>query len=111
MKTSLGEIKDKRSFSTNKPRLRTIVLKAIPVLKEAGVTRSSLFGSYVRGEEREDSDVDFLVELPSEKSLFDLVDLKLKLEDALHKKVDLVEYAMVKPRIRDRIFNEQIQIL
>lgn len=95
MKTSLDEIKK----------------KAIPILKEAGVTRSSIFGSFVRGEEREDSDIDFLVELPSDKSLFDFVDLKQKLEDVLHKKVDLVEYIMVKPRIKDRILNEQVQIL
>lgn len=95
MKTSLDEIKK----------------KAIPVLKEAGVTRSSLFGSYVRGEQRENSDIDILIEFPREKSIFDLVDLKLKLEDVLHKKVDLVEYVMVKPKIKDNIFNEQIQIL
>lgn len=95
MKTNLDEIKS----------------KAVPLLKEAGVTRSSIFGSYVRGEEREDSDVDILIEFPPEKSLFDFVGLKLKLEDVLHKKVDLVEYAMVKSRIKDQIFSEQVQIL
>ncbi len=85
--------------------------KAIPILKEAGVTRSSLFGSYVRGEEREGSDIDILVELPEEKSLFDFVELQLKLEDVLNKKVDLGEYKTLKPRIRDRVLSEQIQIL
>lgn len=38
--------------------------KALPILKEAGVTRSSLFGSYVRGEQTNDSDIDILVEEP-----------------------------------------------
>lgn len=95
MKTSLDEIKK----------------KAIPILKKAGVTRSSIFGSYVRGEEKEGSDIDFLVELPSDKSLFDFVDLKQKLEDALDKKVDLVEYIMIKSRIKDSILKEQIPIL
>lgn len=91
--------------------INQIKSKVLPVLKEEGVTHASLFGSYVRGEERQDSDIDFLVELPAHKSLFDLVDLKLKLEDVLQKKVDIVEYVMVKPRIKDRILNEQVQIL
>jgi hypothetical protein len=85
--------------------------KVVPILKEAGVTKSSIFGSYVRGEQRDDSDVDILIDLPNSKSLFDFVDLKLKLEDVLQKKVDLVEYDVIKPRIRDQILNEQIQIL
>lgn len=95
MKTNLDEIKK----------------KALPILKEAGVTRSSIFGSYAREEETKDSDIDFLVELPSGKSLLDFVELKLDLEDVLQKKVDLVEYDMVKPRIKDGILGEQIQIL
>ncbi len=85
--------------------------KAIPILKEAGVTRSSIFGSYVRGEERENSDIDMLVDFPKEKSLFDFVELQLKLEDVLNKKVDLGEYKTLKPRIKDRVLSEQIQIL
>lgn len=85
--------------------------KAVPILRDAGVTRSAIFGSYVHGEQQEDSDIDILIELPNEKSLFDLVDLKLRLEDALQRKVDLVEYQMIKPRIKDIILGEQVQIL
>jgi len=94
-----------------KANLDKIKNKAIPILKAAGVTRSSLFGSYVRGEERTDSDIDILVNFPNTKSLFDFVDLKLQLEDVLHKKVDLVEYKMIKPLIRDQILSEQVAIL
>lgn len=85
--------------------------KAVPILREAGVTRSAIFGSYVRGEQTEDSDIDFLVDFPKGKSLFDFVELQLKLEEALHKKVDLGEYITLKPRIRDRVLSEQVQIL
>ncbi len=85
--------------------------KAVPILKKAGVTRSSLFGSYVRGEEKEGSDIDMLVDFPKGKSLFDFIGLQLKLEDTLNKKVDLGEYETLKPRIRDRVLSEQIQIL
>ena len=66
--------------------LKNVTRKVLPVLKEAGVTRSSLFGSYVRGENRADSDVDILVELPKGNSLLDLVRLEKKLEKALGKK-------------------------
>lgn len=88
-----------------------IKTKALPVLKEAGVTRSSIFGSYVRGEHREDSDIDMLVEPPKDMSLFDFVDLQLRLEKALERKVDLGEYATIKPRLRKTILESAIQIL
>lgn len=85
--------------------------KALPILKEAGVTRSALFGSYVRGEEHGESDIDILIDLPREKSLFEFIDLKLKLENALKKKVDLVEYVAIKPGLKQYILPSQIQIL
>lgn len=91
--------------------LDDIKQKVVPILKDAGVVRSSIFGSYVRGDQREDSDIDMLVDFPKDKSLFDFVGLQLELEDALHKKVDLVTYKGLKPRLRERILHEQIQIL
>ena len=83
--------------------LTEIKNKAIPILKDAGVTRSSVFGSYVRGEQNETSDIDILIDFPKGKSFFAFVDVKLKLEDALGKKVDLVEYDCIKPRLRESI--------
>ena len=94
-----------------KANLDRIKNKAVPILKEAGVTHSALFGSYVRGEEREDSDVDMLVEFPKGKSLLDLVDLEMKLEKVLGKKVDLLTFKSVSPYLKDYIQKEQIQIL
>jgi len=64
--------------------------KIIPILKKYGVSRASLFGSVVRGDTHKNSDVDILVEVPKEKSLFDMMDIQFELEDALKKKVDLV---------------------
>ena len=94
-----------------KTNIEDIKKKAIPVLKEAGVLRSSLFGSYVRGEAREDSDLDILVELPGGMSLFDFIGLQHKLEDTLTRKVDLGEYSTIKPRLRNSILSEADQIL
>lgn len=85
--------------------------KAIPVLKEAGVTRSSLFGSVARGEAREDSDIDILVEVPSGTGLFAFVGLQHKLEDVLGKKVDLVTYKSIHPLLKESILKSQIPIL
>lgn len=92
-------------------KLDTIKNKALPLLKKAGVIRSSLFGSYVRGEENEDSDIDILIEFPKGKSLLDLVDLEMKLEEVLGKKVDLITYKSVSPYLKEYIDRDQIQIL
>ena len=94
-----------------KANLDQIKNKAVPILKEAGVTHSALFGSYVRGENKANSDIDILVDLPKEKGLFDFIELRLKLEDALDKKVDLVEYSTIKPRLKNNILNDQVRIL
>lgn len=85
--------------------------KIVPVLKEAGVVRSSLFGSVVRGEATEDSDVDVLVDLPRGKTLLDLVGLKLDLKEVLGRDVDVVTYRSVSPLLEDNILKEQVPIL
>lgn len=83
----------------------------LPILKEAGVTRSSLFGSYARGENGEDSDIDILIEFPAGKTLFDLVDLENDLKKVLQKEVDVVTYKSVSPYLRKRIFAEQVPLI
>lgn len=85
--------------------------KILPTLKQAGVKKSAIFGSYAHGENREDSDIDILIDLPRGKSLFDLVDLQNKLEEILGKKVDLVTYNSLHRLLKNRILGEQIQIL
>ncbi|MBU0978301.1 MAG: nucleotidyltransferase domain-containing protein [Patescibacteria group bacterium] len=87
--------------------IQNINAKVIPVLKSHGVLKASLFGSVARGEANKKSDVDFLVDLDDDKSLLDLVDLKLDLEEKLGRKVDIVEYAAIKPMLRNTIISEQ----
>lgn len=94
-----------------KANLEEIKRKVLPILKEAGVSRSAIFGSYVRGEAKKNSDIDMLVEVPRGTGLFGFVGLKHKLEDALKKKVDLVTYDALHPRLRERILQEQRPIL
>ena len=86
-------------------------LKILPILQRYGAKRAGLFGSCVREKMREDSDIDILVEIDKDISLLDFVGIKLEIEDALGKKVDLVEYNTIKPLLRERILNEQVVIL
>lgn len=87
-----------------------ITSTVFPILKRAGVTRSAVFGSFARGTQRNDSDVDIVVEMPRKATLFDFIRLKLALENALEKKVDLVEYDSIKPHLRESILKDQITI-
>lgn len=85
--------------------------KILPILQRYGVKRVGLFGSCVKGEIKEDSDIDILVEIEKDISLLDFVGIKLELEEALGRKVDLVEYNTIKPLLRERILNEQLVLL
>lgn len=91
--------------------LAEIKHKALPVLKEAGVIKSSIFGSYVRGEQKEYSDIDILVDLPRGKTLIDLVGLKQDLEEILKKNVDLVTYNSINPLLKESILKDQYSVL
>jgi len=85
--------------------------KILPILKKWEIKRASIFGSYVRGEAKADSDIDILVELDEELSLLDFIGLKLEIEDAIDKRVDLVEFSTIKPAFRDRILKEQVALI
>ena len=96
---------------TNK-EIEKISSKIVGVLKKNKVTKAGIFGSYSRGEQKKNSDVDILVEIKDENmSLLGFIKLKIKLEEILGKKVDLVEYSVIKPLIKNRILNEEIRII
>ena len=94
MKLSKEHIDNIKRFFNNKP-----VLKAY------------LFGSYSRGDADENSDVDILVAMPEGKSLFDLVHLKLLLEDCLKRRVDIITFQSIHRLLKKRIESEQISVL
>ena len=88
----------------------TSATRLINILRNHQVTRASVFGSYARGEADENSELDLLVELPANNSLFDLINLKFKLEDELQKKVDLITFASINKQIKDQILAERIDL-
>jgi len=72
-----------------------------------GVKRVGLFGSYARGEEREDSDIDLIVEFEEGKKSYDnFIELSFFLEDLFCKKVDLLTPESISPFIRSYIEKE-----
>lgn len=85
--------------------------KILPFLKKCGISNAGIFGSFVRGDLDEESDIDIVIEIEKDITLFDFIDIKLELEEILNKKVDLVEYSALKPFIRDSILKEQVIIL
>jgi len=85
--------------------------KIIDILRKNDVKRASFFGSIVRGEMTEGSDVDILVEFEGKKSLLDLAHLKNELEDTINRRVDVLTYKSLHPRLKDRILAEQVPII
>jgi predicted nucleotidyltransferase len=70
----------------------------------------SIFGSYVRNEQTDNSDVDVLVEYSEPVSLFDVVDSELYLSDILGIKVDLVLKRCIHSEIRETVLKEAMPV-
>ncbi len=85
--------------------------KILAKLKEHEVKRASLFGSIVREEMTDESDIDLLIEFKGIKSLLDLARLKIELEDMLKCKVDVLTYNSLHPLLKNQILAEQVKIL
>lgn len=75
-----------------------------------GALNVRVFGSAARGESRPDSDVDFLVDLESGRTLFDLGGLLTDLRALLGCKVDVITEKALRPRIRERVKREAVPL-
>lgn len=85
----------------------TIKKKIVPILKRQGVLKAAVFGSAAKGKMTKSSDIDILVKLAKNKSLLDLVGLKLDLEDKLGRDIDVISYGGIHPLLKDIILKEQ----
>jgi len=93
-------------------QLELIKRKAIPVLQKYHVKKAGIFGSYARGKQKRNSDVDFLIEINDQKmSLLGFIHIKHELENVLGKKVDLVEYKLLRSEIREKVAAEEVAVL
>ena len=74
--------------------------------KEYHVNELGIFGSYVRGEQNKKSDLDVLVSFTENPNLFDFLDLREAIGNAVKTKVDLVTKDSLKPNIGKHILDE-----
>lgn len=93
--------------------INKIKKKIIKVLRKYKIKKAGIFGSYARGEQRKDSDIDILITHPrsSKARGFGFVRVEYDLEEALKKKVDVVTYNSLSPYLKDKILKEEIRIL
>ena len=96
----------------NIAEIRSKIERLKPILKKKFKVKSiGVFGSYSRGEQNDESDIDILVEFSDDSiSLFDFIELEDFLAEMLGSKVDLVMKDTLKPRIKDRILREAVSI-
>jgi predicted nucleotidyltransferase len=93
--------------------IKQILQEQKPFLAEKyGVTELGVFGSYVRGEQHPDSDLDILIELedPPRISLLGLVNLENYLSDMLGVKVQTAILKNLKPRLKPYILQEVVML-
>jgi len=91
--------------------IQKLKMQILPILKKAGVIQAGIFGSFARGEETPESDLDILVELEKDKTYFDLLRLKTNLEETIDRKVDIGTYNSIRASLKESILKEEQSIL
>ncbi|MBM7866034.1 hypothetical protein GTO89_06225 [Heliobacterium gestii] len=89
--------------------LQAIQKRAEPIFQRYGVVQAFVFGSFARGDQSEDSDIDFLIEYASDakKSMFDFCNLIGELQNALGRNVDVVTIKGLSPFLREVVEKEK----
>ncbi|GIU71460.1 MAG: nucleotidyltransferase [Candidatus Nitrosocaldaceae archaeon] len=88
-----------------------ILERELPYLKEKyGVKSLGIFGSYVKGKQKESSDIDILIEFDKPISIFKFLEIEEHLSNLLGIKVDLVSRKGLKDEIKDNILREVIYV-
>lgn len=88
-----------------------IIEKHREQLQTMGVKSLDLFGSVARNEAREDSDVDFFVEFNREVGLFELIKVKLYLQDIIGRSVDIGTLDTLRDNLREPVTKDVIRAL
>ena len=99
------------SFMKQNKEIEEIKRKIVPLLKKNKIVRAGIFGSYARGEQKKNSDIDILIRPTRKMSLFDFAGIKLEIEDKLGNKIDIVSYRAIHPKLKRQILREEIRII
>ncbi len=92
-----------------KIRISMLKKKIVPTLKKYGIRKAGIFGSYARGDQKKNSDIDILIEFND--SLLTLVGIERELKEKLKKKVDLLTYKGINPHLKKDILSDEVRIL
>ena len=92
---------------TLKDKIKNLINDNQGVIRYYGIARLGLFGSVIRGEEKENSDIDLIADFqPGMKNYDNFIELCFFLEDMFDRKVDLLTFDGISPIIRKNIERE-----
>ena len=98
-------------MNKNKDELSKLKPKIVKILRNRGIKKAGIFGSFVRGEQKKSSDIDIVIEPTDDMSLLGFVDVKFELEDKTGRKVDISTYKSLHPLLRKKILEEEIKVI
>jgi predicted nucleotidyltransferase len=90
------------------PLLSSRRAEILGIASRCGISHLRVFGSFARGEDRPDSDIDLLVDLEPGRSLLDLIAAKQDIEDLLGRKVDIITARSLSPHVRDSVSRDAL---
>ncbi|MDP2926470.1 MAG: nucleotidyltransferase domain-containing protein [Nanoarchaeota archaeon] len=93
-----------------KNKINKIKKPIVDILKKHKIRKAGIFGSYARGEENKNSDIDILI-MPTEGMGLEFVEIALELEKKLGKKIDLVSYRGINPHLKEYILKDEVKII
>jgi len=102
----LSEIRRKNK----KKAIEKIKPKIVKILKKYGIIKAGIFGSYARGEQTKDSDIDLIIQ-PSKPLGFKLAGIHIAIKNKLNKRVDIITYKSVHPLLKKNILNDEVAII
>jgi len=89
---------------------KSLINQKILLREKYKINRLGIFGSYVRGEQKKESDLDVLIDYEEVPSLITLIELENHLSNVLGLNVDLVTRKGIKPQLRSNILEEVVYL-
>ena len=90
--------------------LKKLKPKIVRILKKHGIKKAGIFGSYARGEQKKNSDIDILVQ-PRKGMGFEFAGIEIELSEELGMRVDLVSYNGLSPYIKEKVLKQEVKII